>query len=144
MNLARSIAATVRQKEDEQPYLIPIGERAARILELFEDRQLTTRDALRELEKALEEFTAAQRELKEKGFDINAFSIYWILRRRGIGESEDLALEVDDLFGRFPNYRESPNERRELKAEMYKVLLPKVGRTVRAEVVEAILNARRK
>jgi type I restriction enzyme R subunit len=78
------------------------------------------------LERALEEFNAAQRELKEKGFDINAFSIYWILRRHGVATAENTALEVDNLFGRLPNYRENPNERRELKAEIYKVLLPKV------------------
>jgi len=144
VNLARSIAAAVRRNEDEQPYLIPIGERAARVLELFEDRQLTTLDALKELEKALEEFTAAQRELKEKGFDINAFSIYWILRRHGVADAESVTLEVDQLFGRLYNYRENPNERRELKAEIYKVLLPKVTRKLRAEIAEAILNVRRR
>src|SRR5207248_11742548 len=107
-----------------QPYLIPIAERAAHVLELFEDKQLSTIDALKELERALEEFNAAQRELKEKGFDLNAFAIYWILRRQGISAAEELTPQIDDLFRQFPNYRESPNERRDLKAELYKLLLP--------------------
>jgi len=144
VNLARSIAAAVRNKEDEQPYLIPIAERAAHVLELFENRQLSTLDALKELERALEEFNAAQRELKDKGFDLNAFAIYWILRRQSVAGAEDLAPEIDALFDRFPNFRDNPNERRDLKAELYKALLPKVGRGNRTEVAEAILKVRRR
>ena len=67
VNLARSLAAAIRDQESEQPHLIPIGERAAHILELFEDRQLSTLDALEELEKAIEEYNAARREMSERG-----------------------------------------------------------------------------
>jgi len=40
VNLARSLATAVKNTEDDQPHLIPIGDRAEEILHLFEDRQL--------------------------------------------------------------------------------------------------------
>src|SRR4029077_14504687 len=42
VNLARSLATTDKNTEDDQPHLIPIGDRAEEILHLFEDRQLGT------------------------------------------------------------------------------------------------------
>ncbi len=147
VNLARSVAAAVKEEEDQQPHLIPIGERAAHILERFEDRQLGTLDALRELEKAIEEYNAARREMKARGLDIETFSVYWVLRRSGLDEKVGVLVApgIQDAFGRFPNYRQNAEERRELTAELYKLLLPCVKKASRArELIEQILRVRRR
>lgn len=144
VNLARSLAAAVKKDEDEQPYLIPIGERAVRVLEMFEDKQLGTLDALKELEKALEEFNTAKREMRERGFDVNTFSIYWILRRATIAEALSLAPAMDEAFGRFPNYRQNAEEKRDLRAELYRILLPHVGKARRVELAGEIMKVRRR
>lgn len=144
VNLARSLAAAVKKDEDEQPYLIPIGERAVRVLELFEDKQLGTLDALKELEKALEEFNTAKQEMRERGFDVNTFSIYWILRRATIAEALSLAPAIDEAFGRFPNYRHNAEEKRDLRAELYRILLPHVGKARRVELAGEIMKVRRR
>lgn len=144
VNLARSLAAAVKRREDEQPHLIPIGERAAQILELFEDRQLRTVDALRELERAIEEFNAAQREMGERGFDINTFSLYWVLRRTGVKEADLLARAVEEAFSRYPDFRENVEERRDLKAELYKLLLRRVDRAKRSPLVDELLRVRKR
>lgn len=144
VNLARSLATTVKNIEDDQPHLIPIGDRAEQILHLFEDRQLGTVDALRELEKALAEFNAAQREVKERGFNMNTFSVYWILHRAGFTEAEKAAPEIDQLFAQYPNYRDNADERRDLTAELYRILLPHVSKTRRAALVDEVLKMRRK
>lgn len=143
VNLARSLATAVKRGEDEQPHLIPIGDRAEEILHLFEDRQLSTTDALRELEKALGEYNAAQREVKERGFDMQTFSVYWVLNRGGVAGSAELAPGITQLFERYPNFRDNPDERRELKAELYKLLLPHIPKSRRPELAEAILKVRR-
>jgi type I restriction enzyme, R subunit len=111
VNLARSVAAAVKNEEDRQPHLIPIGERAAHILELFEDRQLDTVQALRELEKAIEEFNAARREMQERGFDIETFSVYWVLRRSGLDEQVGVSVApgIQDAFGRSPTTNRTPS-----------------------------------
>jgi len=144
VNLARSLATTIKNVEDDQPHLIPIGDRAEQILHLFEDRQLGTVDALKELEKALAEFNAAQREVKERGFNMNTFSVYWILHRAGFTEAEKVAPQIDELFAQYPNYRENADERRDLTAELYKILLPHVSKTRRAALVDEVLKMRRK
>ena len=141
INLARSLSAAVRRRESHQAYLIPIAERAAHIVELYEDRQISTKDALKDLERALDEFNAAQRELNEKGFDITTFGIYWVLRRNGIESPEGVAIAIGALFVKFPN-RQDVAERRELKAELYRVLLPVVDKKRRTYIVEAILRTR--
>jgi type I restriction enzyme, R subunit len=147
VNLARSVARAVKQEEDRQPHLIPIGERAAHILELFEDRQLDTIQALRQLEQAIQEFNDARREMNERGFDIETFSVYWVLRRGGLDEhvGASVAPDIQDAFGRFPNFRQNAEERRELTADLYKLLLPHLKKAGRArQVVEEILRVRRR
>lgn len=146
VNLARSLRAAVKDKEGEQPHLIPIGERAEHILALFEDRQLGTLDALHELERAIEEYNEARREMRERGFDIQTFSIYWVLRRGGFGEqvSMSVAPGIQEAFRRAPNFRQNPAERREVTAELYKLLLPHAKKASRArELVDAIMRVRR-
>lgn len=144
VNLARSLATAVKNVEDDQPHLIPIGDRAEEILHLFEDRQLGTVDALEELEKALAEYNAAQREVKERGFNMNTFSVYWILHRAGFAEADKAAPQIDQLFAQFPNFRDNAEERRDLTAELYKVLLPHVSKTRRAALADELLRMRRK
>lgn len=143
VNLARSLATAVKRGEDEQPHLIPIGDRAEEILHLFEDRQISTADALKELEKALGEYNAAQREMKERGFDMPTFSVYWILHRGGVKGADELAPLLSQLFTQYPNFRENPEERRDLKAELYKLLLPHVPKAQRPDLADAILKVRR-
>ena len=143
VNLARSLATAVRRGEDEQPHLIPIGDRAEEILHLFEDRQMSTSEALKELEKALGEYNAAQQEMKERGFDMPTFSVYWVLNRAGVKGASELAPALSELFTRYPNFRENADERRDLKAELYKLLLPHVTRAKRPELADAILKVRR-
>lgn len=147
VNLARSIATAVRRDEEQQPHLIPIGERAAHVLQLFEDRQLTTTDALRELQKAIEEYNAARQEMQERGFDIETFSIYWVLRRSGINEATaaSRAPSIHEAFERFPFSRQDPAQRRDLTADLYAFLLPDVKKAGAARaLVQELLKVRRR
>lgn len=146
VNLARSVAIAVQGELNQQPHLIPIGERAEQILELFEDRQISTVDALRELEKAIEEYNAARREMTGRGFDIETFSIYWILRRNGLDEELGMSVApgIQKVFARLPNFRQNAEERRELTAELYSLLLPHAKKARRArELIEEILKVRK-
>ena len=146
VNLARSLRAAVKDQEGEQPHLVPIGERAEHILALFEDRQLGTLDALRDLEKAIEEYNAARREMGERGFDIQTFSVYWVVRRGGLDEqvSMSVAPGIQEAFSRAPNYRQNPAERRGADGRAIQAAPPHAKKASRArELVEAILRVRR-
>ncbi len=144
INLGRTISGAIFEGSDRQPHLFPIGERADKILDAFEDRQITTQDALGELEKLLADLLEARRQQNESGLDRNAFAIFWLLRQEGASEARPLAIEIDRLFGQFPNYDANVQERRSLKAKVYKLLLPGVGKERMVPLAERIISLGRK
>jgi type I restriction enzyme R subunit len=144
LNLGKSLVQAVGGDADRQPYLVPIGERAEAILEAYDDRQISTQVALQQLEKLLGEFVQARKEQEQTGFDINTFTIYWVLKQAGSPEADRIAPRLNDAFGRFPNHAHNAGERRELKAELYKILLPAVGKDRMVGVADWLLGHHRK
>ncbi len=142
LNLGKALAQAAAAAQ-EQPYLLPIGERAEAILNAYDDRQIGTQDALRELEKLLAEFVQARKEQERAGFDLNTFTLYWILKQAGAPEPDRLAPLLNEAFVRLPNHAHNSNELRHLKAELYKVLLPAVGKDRMVELVERLLRLKR-
>ena len=143
VNLARSLILAAQKEGNEQPFLIPIGERAEEILSQFQDRQIATGDAMRQLAELVKDRVAAHQEMESKKYDMNTFSIYYALRRVGIAGADELAPKLNEVFLRYPEYRENADERRDLLADLYKVLLKSVPRPQRAALVEEILKTRR-
>ena len=109
----------------------------------YDDRQTDTQEALRELERLLVEYLQAQKEREKSGFDLNIFSLFWTLKQAGVPEPERLAPMLDACFGRFPNYAHNAAEMHGLKAELYKVLLPAVGKDKMVGLAEKILRLKR-
>ncbi len=144
LNLGKSLAQAVGEEVEKQPYLVPIGERAEEILESYDDRQINTQEALRQLERLLSEFVQAHKEREKMGFDLNTFTIYWVLKQADVPKPEKVAPSLDAAFGRFPNYAYKAAELRQLKAELYKVLLSTVGREQMVELAERIIRLQRK
>jgi len=143
-NLGKSLAQAAAEEAERQPYLVPIGERAEAILEAYDDRQLGTQEALKQLEQLLSEFVQAGKERERTGLDLNAFTIYWVLKQAGAPEPLRLAPMLDAAYARFPNHAHNAAELRQLKAELYKVLLPAVGKERMVELAERLRNLQRK
>jgi type I restriction enzyme R subunit len=144
INLINSIIKTATDEGDESPYLKPIGERAEAIQEAFDDRQVTALDALRKVEALIKEVLEARRQQEETGFDINTFTIYWLLKQENVKWFEKLAPIVNNAFLRFPNFKDNIAELRQLKAELYKLLLPVAGKDLMLGIVEKLLRLDRK
>ena len=142
-NLGRSLAHAAAAAAGRQPYLVPIGERAEAVLDAYDDRQLTTQQALQELERLFAEFVQAQEEQARTGLDLGAFTIYWILKQAAVAEPEALASALDGAFRRFPDHAHRAEDRRQLKAELYKVLLPAVGTERMVELADRLLRLQR-
>jgi type I restriction enzyme R subunit len=140
INLGRAIETSVFEGKEPQLHLFPIGERAEAVLDAFEDRQITTRQALDELTKLLAEYLEAKRQERESGLDPHAFAIFWLFRQAGAPEPQKLAETIDALFADFPNYDQNVQERRALKARLYKVLLPAVGKGKMVSLAERIIG----
>ena len=110
--------------------------------EAFEERQLSTKDALDQIQAMVEEEAQAREERKHLGMDEGTFSIYWTLEKEKVKGAQDLAREVADAFRRFPNYARNADEMRQLKAEMYKALLKEVSGKRMVEIGDRILSLR--
>jgi type I restriction enzyme R subunit len=144
LNLGKSLVQTVTEEVEQQPYLVPIGERAEAILESYDDRQISTQEALHGLEKLLTEFVQARKEREKTGFDLNTFTIYWVLKQEGLATPERIAPLLDAAFRRFPHHADNAAALRQLKAELYKVLLPAVGKEQMVKLTERILRLQHK
>jgi hypothetical protein len=53
-----------------------------------------------------------------------AFTIFWLLSREGVQESEAVARQIADVLDRFPHWHTSEQHEREVRREIYKALLP--------------------
>ena len=128
INLGKSLLTAIDEEQNGQPYLVPIGERTEAILEAYDDRQLTTGTALTQLGQLMEEYLQAKKERERTGFDINTFTLFWVLKQSGAKKADQVAPQVDAIFRKYPHYRDNVEEERKLKAEVYKVVLPVVAK----------------
>jgi type I restriction enzyme R subunit len=140
INLGKSLLATIEEEGEQQPFLLPISERTEAILEAYDDRQLSTQSALEQLARLMEEYLQAKREREKTGFDINTFTLFWVLKQAGVPDPGELAPKVEAAFRKCPNYRENVAEARQLKAELYKLILPAVGKGAMVTVVKQMLE----
>ena len=140
MNLVRALREAAAREGEQQPYLVEIGERAEAVLQALEDRKLSTRDALARLEELMRERLAAEAERGRLGFDARAYAVYLRLKNEELHAPQELTRKLTACVARFPNYGANPEERRQLKAELYKLLLIEVGRQRMVELAETILR----
>ena len=144
INLVKALVKAAEEKGNEQPYLIPIGERAEAIMEEFDDRQTSTRNALAELERLAKKKIEAERERQRTGMDINTFTVYWELKSEGVEKAQELAVAVNEVMQRFPNFQFNAEELRQLKAEVYRLLLTVVDGKKMVALTERLLKLNRK
>lgn len=143
INLVKSLQFSADQHGEKEPYLIPIAERAQNVLQAFEDRQISTQDALEQIEALMREKLQAEEEQKKSGLDTNTFTIFWLLKQHKFDQTEQLSKEINDTFIRFPNYGTNSDEMRQLKAEIYKILLKVVSGKEMVDLTEKILRLKR-
>ena len=144
LNLGKALAQAAANAAERQPYLVTIGDRAEAVLEAYDDRQIGTQEALRQLERLLGEFVQAQKEQEATGFDVNTFTVYWVLNQAGLPAAKDIAPQVSAAFARFPNHYYNAAELRQLKAQLYKVLFPAVGKDRMVELADRLLRLHRR
>jgi len=140
INLARSIRTTVNEKGTTAPYLITIGERAETIRDQYDERQITTEEARQQLERLAHEALEAGKAKKETGLDDLTFPLYWELKRLTYRDPKQLAQAIAQPFRRFPNFNANADELRQLKAELYKLLLPVIQGKAMVEVADRLIK----
>ncbi|PJA61202.1 MAG: hypothetical protein CO162_07515 [bacterium (Candidatus Ratteibacteria) CG_4_9_14_3_um_filter_41_21] len=144
INLRKGILKLIDDNQNTQPYLIPIGEKAQSIIELYDDRRITTLEALKRLEEIINEINQARKEQAERNFDVNTFTIFWLFKKSGIPRPDTLAVKINGIFEAYPNWRLNSKEARELTTQLYKILLKETNKIKAIEIVEKILKLERR
>jgi type I restriction enzyme R subunit len=129
----------------EKPHLISIKERAEYILEQYENKQITTEEVIKEIEKLYESYKDEEKEYKEKNMDKETFRVYWMLKNQGLRNAENKAREIKTKIQQYPEYRENKESYRKLKSELYSVLsdlieLDKEGKLDLSKLIDNILS----
>lgn len=121
-NLLKSLAKAIRENVDRMPYLIPIGERAEEVSQLFKERQRNSKETLEDLRRVIEDMNAARREQAERDMSAEVFTIFWMLKKEGIDNPEDKANQMRAVLEHYPHWRKSASHEREVKNALYAVL----------------------
>lgn len=143
LNLSKALLRLVIEEGATKPFLLPIGERAEAVRRAYEDRQMSTQQALAEFEKLAQEYTEADAERERMGLDSNPYAILKTLQPMDEKVTPAQAQTLDAIFPRFPDYKWNKQQQSQLRAELYKALLPIVGIAKIIQAANALLNLQR-
>ena len=143
-NLVRGLNRAIDSESELGAVLLPLKERAERIIRDLEERKKTGLEAMDLLGVLAKEKEAAMNAAKESDLSRRAFGVHWILKEddalKAAGVSAlVLAKESEKLIERFPNAAVNADEHRRLRAALYRPLLVLDG-TERSRIVERILG----
>ncbi len=127
INLVRAVEHEAEEQVAQQPVLADIAARARAILEALEQRTIGTQKALEQIELLVKERSEADVARAQSGLDPTTFGIFWHLRGEGFADPRLAATEIMTALARYPNHRENEDERRQLKAEVYRSLMREVS-----------------
>lgn len=140
INLIKSIEK-IAEKESDDPFLIGLQERAAQVEERYEDRQITTLEALAEIRKIYEDDIKRKKEQAETGFDGLTFFIYRTLLDKDFKKADEITRQIKAEFVNNPNWKTSEKELRDLrKGTYYAVLSEEDNIDKAAAIVEELFN----
>ena len=137
-NLLKLIDRAIQDKARGAPYLIPIGERAEAVIAAYQERQISTQQALEQLTLALDEIEDAERQQEETGLSTEGLTGYLLLQENGVDKTLEIAKEMADAFDAFPHWRRSEEQERELRRGLYRSIT-KAG-SEHFEVVDKLLD----
>lgn len=141
INLVKSIEKIAEENSDD-PFLIGLRERAQQVEENYEDRQLSTREALDELKKIFKNDVERKKAQAEKGFDGLTFFIYQTLKDKGFKNPETITKQIRDEFIKNLNWQKSEKQLRELRQGVYYALLAEEDNLDKAAAfVEDLFNS---
>lgn len=140
INLIKSIERTAEENSDD-PFLIALAERAKAVQESFEERQTTTAEALTELLSEIEKNEKRKKEQAEKGLDGLTFFVLCKLTDDGIPNPETVSRRIGEAFLKFPNWKGSEAELRELRKQVtFAIVAEEDDVSKVAATVESLFN----
>lgn len=139
-DLRKTIKRITESREEYEPHLRSIGERADDVIRQFQDRQEETQEALRELLEQAERIVDAEEARRQLGedIDINTFSIYLELKREAVPVTPEQAIAINEIIKRYPYYEWDSQQERTLRSKLYAIMLSFTGMVKSVAVGEPI------
>jgi type I restriction enzyme R subunit len=125
-NLLKEVQRLVDAHAHEEPYLIPIGERAEAIREAFAQRQLDTKEALEQAIELVGNLQNVQKQRERSSLSPEAFAVAtWLQVQKGFDaeRAEDLAASLEPTLANYPHWAMSARQKQELRMELYNKLM---------------------
>ena len=143
-NLVRGLRQEVEQESEMASVLLPLKERAERILKDLENRKITALEAMDQLDTLARKKEEAIEAAKNSGLSPRAFGIHLALKddpnMEAVGISTlNVAQKVETLLNRFPNAAVNNDEQRRLRAALYLPLL-QLDKDKRSHAVNRVLS----
>jgi type I restriction enzyme R subunit len=144
-NLLKALQNLATELGKQAPHLIPIGERAEQIARDFHDRQITTQEALRELEGLIKEYREADTDRQHSALSTEGFAVAWLLKRQGVTMADVIATHAADAFMGHPHWISSPEQERHVRMTLYRELhKAKVPVDQAVAIVDGLLSTLRR
>ncbi len=99
--------------------------------------------ALAEFDALSQETVEANAERERLNIDENSFGIYTELRAFLPELTAEQAVSFNSLFKKYPDYAWNEGQKSQLRAELYKSLIPLVGNKQFVEVANSVLKLQR-
>ncbi len=140
INLIKSIKKKA-EDESEDPFLVDMAERTRAVQEEYEDRQVSTSDALESLLKYIDSDEQRKKQQAEKGLDSLSFFVYSKLKDAGVEDAEEVSKQAGKAFVEHPNWKNSEAELRELRKDVTFAIFAKIDDLDKVtEIVENLFN----
>ena len=124
LNLRKILQKTVTEESGSNPFLISIGERADAVAEAYENRQMSTQEALAEFQRIAEDRNNETIERERLDLDHNAYAVYKVLQEVTEEVTPEQARSVNEVFDQFPDYEWDYHQTLRLRTQLYKRLRP--------------------
>ena len=140
INLVKTIGKYAEEHSGDL-VLISLKEKAQAIQENYEDRIITTQEALEQLEALINSALNQEEEKKEKGIDDLTFFLSIKLAEYEVDNTGKIAQSFSESFNKYPNWKKSEAETRELRKELYLNLLSEIDDIDKAkQIIDDIFN----
>ena len=139
--LARSLQKESEEKRKTEPYLISLSERSKQIMKEFETKQKNAKTALTAMTKLAEEKVDWQKTRTKSTLSDQEFIIAWYLKKQGINAFEEVARQISEIFDQFKNFYKNKDEKRQLKTDIYKILMDKLPENKWVESTTEIMKS---
>lgn len=104
---------------------------------------MTTQQALTEFEALAAECVNADAERRQLNLDENTFAIYTTLKLIVGNLTVQQAQDINNLFGRFPDYQWDEQQKSRLRTELYRMMRQIVGADKLIAVTNTLLKLQR-